>query len=241
MHAPRSSPSSRSRKQTRRSTDATPTVAARATGASAAKTRWWCWGGARGVRRSAVHLTHRHRTRSWGRDTQQLGEFQRARRNLALPAASTFRRRSIEPRSSALASANEPDRGVTRFAPARDREPQLRAGTRGVGDEGFRADRLLPNQVARAVLARDVPQRSCRAHVRAIGAGLPTAMTIARGRTYALEWAVRPCRRISGPSSADVTGVGSAARPERSRLVPLFGRSGYGANTASPITRGSRK
>jgi glycerol-3-phosphate dehydrogenase (NAD(P)+) len=158
---------------------------------------------------------------------------------------------SIEPQlERALASAGELLIAVPSHAFRALLEtvkPLLRAGTRVAwATKGFELDSgLLPNQVARAVLGHDVRTAvlSGPTFAREVGAGLPTAMTIAsRDEAYALEWArALSSANFRAYSSADVTGVevGGATKNVLAIGAGCSDGLGYGANTrVALITRG---
>ena len=228
-------------------------MAARATGASAAKAPVAVLGAGSWGTALGVHLARTgHRTFLWGRDAQQLGELLRARRNERyLPGVDFPPSLSIEPQlERALASAGELLIAVPSHAFRALLEtvkPLLRAGTRVAwATKGFELDSgLLPNQVARAVLGQDVRTAvlSGPTFAREVGAGLPTAMTIAsRDEPYALEWArALSAANFRAYSSADVTGVevGGATKNVLAIGAGCSDGLGYGANTrVALITRG---
>jgi glycerol-3-phosphate dehydrogenase (NAD(P)+) len=104
---------------------------------------------------------------------------------------------------------------------------------------------LLPHQVAEQVLGREVPKAviSGPTFAREVGAGLPTAMTIAANdQTFALDLA----QSISGDNfraytSTDITGVeiGGAVKNVLAIGAGISDGLGFGANTRiALITRG---
>ena len=193
-------------------------MTARATGATAGRRPVVVLGAGSWGTALGIHLARTgHRTVLWGRDTQQLDDLARTRRNQRyLPGVDFPPSLSIEPRlERALASADEVLIAVPSHAFRAMLEtvrPRLRAGTRVAwATKGFELDSgLLPNEVARAVLGQDVPTAvlSGPTFAREVGAGLPTAMTIAsRDERYALEWAkALSSANFRAYSSADVTG-----------------------------------
>jgi glycerol-3-phosphate dehydrogenase (NAD(P)+) len=126
-------------------------------------------------------------------------------------------------------------------------KPLLQAGTRVAwATKGFELETgLLPNQVASEVLGPDVATAvlSGPTFAREVGAGLPTAMTIAsRDERYALEWAKSlSSASFRAYSSTDVTGVevGGATKNVLAIGAGCSDGLGYGANTrVALITRG---
>ena len=236
MHGAAQQASSRSRKQTRRSTDATPTVAARATGASAAR-RPGGGAGRRLVGHGARRFTWRGPViaRSCGGATRSSSASSpRARRNerylpgVDIPAVALDRARA---RARAGVGRRAADRGAESRAFARCSRPSsrmLRAGTRVAwATKGFELDSgLLPNQVARAVLGQDVPYgRAVGAHLRA---GSRRGIADRHDDRLARRGATRSSgpgrcrRRISAPTARPTSPVSrSAARPRTcSRSAP---------------------
>jgi glycerol-3-phosphate dehydrogenase (NAD(P)+) len=200
-----------------------------------------------------VHLARTgHATRLWGRDPAQLDELQRRRSNRRyLPGVDFPATLTVEPDlASALGAADELLIAVPSHV-FRDclleAKPLLGGRTRVAwATKGFELDTgLLPNQVASETLGRDVLTAvlSGPTFAREVGAGLPTAMTIAsRDEAYALQWA----RSLSSPSfraysSTDVTGVevGGATKNVLAIGAGCSDGLGYGANTrVALITRG---
>jgi glycerol-3-phosphate dehydrogenase (NAD(P)+) len=206
------------------------------------------WGTALGV-----HLARTgHRTVLWGRNAQELSELARARRNSRyLPGVELPPSLTIEPDlGRALADVDDllvvvPSHAFRELLVAA--KPLLRPGTRVAwATKGFELQSgLLPNQVASAVLGPAVATAvlSGPTFAREVGAGLPTAMTIAsRDESYALKWA----RSLSSTSfraysSTDVTGVevGGATKNVLAIGAGCSDGLGYGANTrVALITRG---
>lgn len=112
--------------------------------------------------------------------------------------------------------------------------------------KGFELDSgKLPNEVAHEVLGagRPVAVLSGPTFAREVGAGLPTAMTIASAQ---IEYAERLARDLSSPAfrayiSSDITGVevGGAVKNVLAIGAGLSDGLGFGANTrVALITRG---
>jgi len=201
----------------------------------------------------AVHLARTgHRVAIWGRDAAQLDAMTRNRCNarylpgVAFPAGVSV----VATLGAALAQADD----VLVVVPSHafreilgQLQPLLRAGMRVAwATKGFELDTgRLPNEVATEVLGTGVSTAvlSGPTFAREVGAGLPTAMTIAsRDEVYALEWA----RSLSAAtfraySSTDVTGVevGGATKNVLAIGAGCSDGLGYGANTrVALITRG---
>jgi glycerol-3-phosphate dehydrogenase (NAD(P)+) len=201
----------------------------------------------------AVHLARTgHPTRLWGRDRSQLDELLRSRGNRRyLPGVELPPGLTIEPDlGRALRSADEILIAVPSHAFRQcllDAKPLLRGKARVAwATKGFELDTgLLPNQVASETLGAEVLTAvlSGPTFAREVGAGLPTAMTIAsRDEGYALQLA----RSLSSPtfraySSTDVTGVevGGATKNVLAIGAGCSDGLGYGANSrVALITRG---
>ncbi|MGA2564401.1 MAG: NAD(P)H-dependent glycerol-3-phosphate dehydrogenase [Steroidobacteraceae bacterium] len=126
-------------------------------------------------------------------------------------------------------------------------QPSLSPGMRLCwATKGFeQASGLLPNEVARAVLGprRSLAVLSGPTFAREVGAGLPTAMTIASSE---IEYADTLARDLSSASfraytSTDITGVevGGAVKNVLAIGAGLSDGLGFGANTRiALITRG---
>jgi glycerol-3-phosphate dehydrogenase (NAD(P)+) len=228
-------------------------VTAPATSASAAKSAVAVLGAGSWGTALGVHLARTgHRTVLWGRNTRELDEFARLRRNQRyLPGVDLPASLAIEPDlERALAGVDDllivvPSHAFREVLESA--RPLLRPGTRVAwATKGFELETgLLPNQVAGAVLGPDVATAvlSGPTFAREVGAGLPTAMTIAsRDERYALKWA----RALSSASfraysSTDVTGVevGGATKNVLAIGAGCSDGLGYGANTrVALITRG---
>lgn len=192
------------------------------------------------------------RTTLWGRDPQHLEQLARERCNARyLPDARFPDTLSVEPDLAAVLSAN---RDIVVSVPShalrgllREIEPHRAAHMRlAWATKGFELSTgLLPHQVAGEVLGNDVPTAviSGPTFAREVGAGLPTAMTIAAAdQSFAQELA----QRISGLNfraytSTDVVGVeiGGAIKNVLAIGAGLSDGLGFGANTRiALITRG---
>lgn len=191
-------------------------------------------------------------TTLWGRDRVQLAELARARRNSRyLPEASFPDGLAVE---ADLAQVLRANRDVVVAVPshalrgmleeiARYRAAEMRLAW---ATKGFELSTgLLPHQVAEQVLGADVPRAviSGPTFAREVGAGLPTAMTIAASdQNFARELA----RAISGLNfraytSTDVVGVeiGGAIKNVLAIGAGISDGLGFGANTRiALITRG---
>lgn len=198
------------------------------------------WGTALAIQLARVALP----TLLWGRDSAHLAELQRDRRNARyLPDAPFPTQLRIEPD---LKTALQASRDVIVAVPShalrgilQEIAPHLRAEARVAwATKGFElATGLLPHQVAREVLGEGVPSAviSGPTFAREVGAGLPTAMTIASSdETFAAELA----QRFSGANfraytSTDVTGVevGGAIKNVMAIGAGISDGLGFGANT----------
>jgi glycerol-3-phosphate dehydrogenase (NAD(P)+) len=200
----------------------------------------------------AIHLAREgHPTRLWGRDGAQLGEMQRARRNERyLPGAEFPDGLQITPRlDQALEGARDALIAVPSHAFRATLEsikPHLNPDTRiAWATKGFEvATGMLPHQVARQVLGeRPGAVLSGPTFAKEVGAGLPTAMTVASAdEGFAKELALR----LSGLSfraytQVDIMGVevGGAVKNVIAIGSGIADGMGYGANTrVALITRG---
>jgi len=201
----------------------------------------------------AVHLARTgHPTVLWGRDAAALAEMAAARRNRRyLPDATFPVGLSVEPElARAVARADDllvavPSHGFRRTLT--DLRPLLRHGMRVAwATKGFELESgRLPHQVAAEVLGDAVPTAvlSGPTFASEVGAGLPTAMTVAsRDEAYALSLA----QGLSGPNfraytSTDVVGVetGGATKNVLAIGAGISDGLGFGANTrVALITRG---
>jgi glycerol-3-phosphate dehydrogenase (NAD(P)+) len=188
----------------------------------------------------------------WGRDAAQVSELGRDRRNKRyLPDAAFPPSLSVEA-DLATILGNATDivvavpshalRGMLQDV-LPHRLPELRLAW---ATKGFElATGLLPHQVAEQVLGREVPTAviSGPTFAREVGAGLPTAMTIASDDdVFARDLA----QSISGDSfraytSNDITGVeiGGAVKNVMAIGAGISDGLGFGANTRiALITRG---
>ena len=192
-------------------------------------------------------------TTLWGRDPAHLQELARERRNRRyLPDAPFPESLRIEPDlSSALLSSRDvliavPShalRGLLLEVAQKRRSGDMRLAW---ATKGFElATGLLPHQVAEQVLGEKLPSAviSGPTFAKEVGAGLPTAMTIAADdQTFARELA----RNISGLNfraytSTDVIGVeiGGAIKNVMAIGAGISDGLGFGANTRiALITRG---
>ncbi|MEZ5497963.1 MAG: NAD(P)H-dependent glycerol-3-phosphate dehydrogenase [Steroidobacteraceae bacterium] len=191
-------------------------------------------------------------TRLWGRDEAQLGDMQRLRCNLRYLPDARFPQ-SLQIANSldeALAQARDVLVAVPSHALRSTLEslkPRLGATTRlAWATKGFEHETgKLPHQVAAEVLGADrrVAVLSGPTFAREVGAGLPTAMTIAaRDESYARELA----EAVAAPNfraytSTDIIGVevGGAVKNALAVGAGLADGLGFGANTRiALITRG---
>ncbi len=201
----------------------------------------------------AVHLARTgHTTVLWGRNPAGLADMAATRGNRRyLPDAPFPEALALEPDLARTVDRVEdlliavPSHGFRSILA--ELKPLLRAGTRiAWATKGFEVDTgLLPHQVAAEVLGEAVPTAvlSGPTFAREVGAGLPTAMTVAsRDEAYALSLA----RGLSGPNfraytSADVIGVevGGATKNALAIGAGISDGLGFGANTrVALITRG---
>jgi glycerol-3-phosphate dehydrogenase (NAD(P)+) len=192
-----------------------------------------------------------HPTRLWGRDVELVKSMQREGRNTRyLPDA------AFPPSLTPVVSLDEAlgeTRDVLVAVPSHAfREvleaivPRLARETRiAWASKGFEmASGLLPHQVAREVLGdRAGAVLSGPTFAREVGAGLPTAMTVAsRDAEFAKELALR----LSGPhfrayTQSDIVGVevGGAVKNVIAIGCGIADGMGFGANTrVALITRG---
>jgi glycerol-3-phosphate dehydrogenase (NAD(P)+) len=201
----------------------------------------------------AVHLARTaHRVSLWGRDPLQLAALARERVNARyLPGIPFPENLRV---SADLAGAVAASDDVLVVVPSHgfrglleELAPLLRRGARVAwATKGFELDTgRLPNEVAAEVLGGGVRTAvlSGPTFAREVGAGLPTAMTIAsRDEAFALEWA----RSLSAETfraytSSDVTGVevGGATKNVLAIGAGCSDGLGFGANTrVALITRG---
>jgi glycerol-3-phosphate dehydrogenase (NAD(P)+) len=198
------------------------------------------WGTALAIQLARVALP----TLLWGRDPTHLAELQRDRRNTRyLPDAPFPEQLRIEPD---LKTALQASRDVIVAVPShalrgmlQEIAPHLLPNARVAwATKGFEVSTgLLPHQVAREVLGESVPTAviSGPTFAKEVGAGLPTAMTIAAtDPSYAAELA----QRFSGQNfraytSTDITGVevGGAIKNVMAIGAGISDGLGFGANT----------
>jgi len=192
------------------------------------------------------------RTILWGRVEDHLDRLQEDRENQHfLPGAHFPDSLEVEPdMSAALAPANIVLVAVPSHVFRRvlnDIKPRLREDARlAWATKGFEVETgKLPHQVAEEVLGRDIPKAvlSGPTFAREVGAGLPTAMTVAAtDETYARDLA----ESISGETfraytSTDIVGVevGGAVKNALAIGAGICDGLGFGANTrVALITRG---
>lgn len=191
-------------------------------------------------------------TRLWGRDRQQITAMARDRRNTRyLPGGEFPEALSVESDlDTALAGAIDvlvvvPSHGfralLREVAPRLTPEMRLAWATKGFELETGR----LPHQVAREVLGseRSMAVLSGPTFAREVGAGLPTAMTIASAdaefaKTLAVDLSSSNFRAYT---STDIVGVevGGAVKNVLALGAGLSDGLGFGANTRiALITRG---
>jgi glycerol-3-phosphate dehydrogenase (NAD(P)+) len=191
-------------------------------------------------------------TRFWGRNTELLESMAQSRRNQRyLPTGEFPPSLLVEPDlEAALSGARDALLAVPSHALRsllRQIAPHLRADT-GLAwaTKGFELDTgLLPHQVAREVLGArsSVAVLSGPTFAREVGAGLPTAMTIASPDE---AFATALARELSSTNfraytSTDITGVevGGAVKNVLAVGAGLSDGLGFGANTrVALITRG---
>jgi glycerol-3-phosphate dehydrogenase (NAD(P)+) len=201
----------------------------------------------------AVHLARTgHPTVLWGRDPVALADMAAARSNRRyLPDAPFPDGLAVEPvLTRAVSRADElliavPSHGFRQVMT--ELKPLMGGATRVAwATKGFEvATGRLPHQVAAEVLGESVPTAvlSGPTFAREVGAGLPTAMTVAsRDAAYALSLA----QGLSGPNfraytSSDMIGVevGGATKNVLAIGAGISDGLGFGANTrVALITRG---
>jgi glycerol-3-phosphate dehydrogenase (NAD(P)+) len=201
----------------------------------------------------AVHLARTgHPTVLWGRDPVALADMAAARSNRRyLPDAPFPDGLAVEPvLTRAVSRADElliavPSHGFRQIMT--ELKPLMGGATRVAwATKGFEvATGRLPHQVAAEVLGESVPTAvlSGPTFAREVGAGLPTAMTVAsRDAAYALSLA----QGLSGPNfraytSSDMIGVevGGATKNVLAIGAGISDGLGFGANTrVALITRG---
>jgi glycerol-3-phosphate dehydrogenase (NAD(P)+) len=192
------------------------------------------------------------RTLLWGRAEDQPEEQQQARENARYLPGARFPD-SLEVTSDLARTLAESPVVVVAVASHAFRKvlgqmkPLLRPGTHlAWATKGFElASGKLPHQVARDVLGPDVPTAvlSGPTFAREVGAGLPTAMTVAASNE---EYSRQLAETLSGESfraytSTDIIGVevGGAVKNVLAIGAGISDGLGFGANTrVALITRG---
>ncbi|HEY7928984.1 MAG TPA: NAD(P)H-dependent glycerol-3-phosphate dehydrogenase [Steroidobacteraceae bacterium] len=206
------------------------------------------WGTALAIQCSRAGL----RTRLWGRNAGQMQLLARERSNERYLPEAAFPEtlQLVAPLAEALTGVAD----VLVAVPSNafrsllgELRPLLSPATRLCwATKGFELETgKLPNEVAHEVLGagRSVAVLSGPTFAREVGAGLPTAMTIASSQ---LEYAERLARDLSSPTfrayiSSDITGVevGGAVKNVLAIGAGLCDGLGFGANTrVALITRG---
>ena len=192
-----------------------------------------------------------HATKLWGRDGAQLDAMRRARCNARyLPdAAFPASLRVVDELSEALNGAGDALIAVPSHsfrATLESIKPHLGKGTRVAwATKGFEIESgLLPHQVALQVLgSRSGAVLSGPTFAREVGAGLPTAMTVA---SQDVRFAKELALSLSGPNfraytQTDITGVevGGAVKNVIAIGSGIADGMGFGANTrVALIARG---
>jgi glycerol-3-phosphate dehydrogenase (NAD(P)+) len=192
-----------------------------------------------------------HATKLWGRDGAQLDAMRRARCNARyLPdAAFPASLRVVDELSEALNGAGDALIAVPSHsfrATLESIKPHLGQGTRVAwATKGFEIESgLLPHQVALQVLgSRSGAVLSGPTFAKEVGAGLPTAMTVA---SQDVRFAKELALSLSGPNfraytQTDITGVevGGAVKNVIAIGSGIADGMGFGANTrVALITRG---
>jgi glycerol-3-phosphate dehydrogenase (NAD(P)+) len=192
-----------------------------------------------------------HATKLWGRDGAQLDAMRRARCNARyLPdAAFPASLRIVDELSEALNGAGDALIAVPSHsfrATLESIKPHLSQGTRVAwATKGFEIQSgLLPHQVALEVLgSRSGAVLSGPTFAKEVGAGLPTAMTVA---SQDVRFAKELALSLSGPNfraytQTDITGVevGGAVKNVIAIGSGIADGMGFGANTrVALITRG---
>lgn len=200
----------------------------------------------------AIHFARAgHPIRLWGRDRAQIEAMQRSRRNLKYLSQAIFPDTLLAVADLTQALRGARDALVTVPSHAFRAtliglEPHLGSGTRiAWATKGFEtATGLLPHQIANEVLpGRPGAVLSGPTFAAEVGAGLPTAMTVAsRDERFAKELVLR----LSGPrfrayTQSDIMGVevGGAVKNVIAIGSGIADGMGFGANTrVALITRG---
>jgi glycerol-3-phosphate dehydrogenase (NAD(P)+) len=193
-----------------------------------------------------------HPTRLWGRDSAQLADMARERRNVRYLSEGAFPESlSVTPD---IGAALEGAQDIVISVPSHalrslltELAPRLTAGVRlAWATKGFELDTgKLPHQVAREVLGDKFPVAvlSGPTFAKEVGAGLPTAMTIA---SPSADFATALAKSLSSSNfraytSTDIVGVevGGAVKNVLAVAAGLSDGLGFGANTRiALITRG---
>jgi glycerol-3-phosphate dehydrogenase (NAD(P)+) len=192
-----------------------------------------------------------HATKLWGRDGAQLDAMRRARSNTRYLPDADFPAslRVVDELSEALNGAGDALIAVPSHAFRAILEsikPHLGRGTRVAwATKGFEIESgLLPHQVALQVLgSRSGAVLSGPTFAKEVGAGLPTAMTVA---SQDVRFAKELALSLSGPNfraytQTDITGVevGGAVKNVIAIGSGIADGMGFGANTrVALITRG---
>ncbi len=192
-----------------------------------------------------------HPTRLWGRDPAQIEAMRQARCNVrylpqaafpdALQVVADLREALRGARDALVAVPSHAFRATLVGL-----EPHLRADTRVAwASKGFEVETgLLPHQVANEVFGeRPGAVLSGPTFAREVGAGLPTAMTVA---SHDQHFAKELVLRLSGPhfrayTHSDIMGVevGGAVKNVIAIGAGIADGMGFGANTrVALITRG---
>jgi len=192
-----------------------------------------------------------HPTQLWGRTPEQRDALREARRNLRylpetpfpenLQVARDLGQALKESRDTLIAVPSDAFRSTLTAI-----QPHLKAHTRVAwATKGFEiASGLLPHQVAREVLgARPAAVLSGPTFAKEVGAGLPTAMTIASAdEDFAKELALNlSSLSFRAYTQTDIMGVevGGAVKNVIAIGSGIADGAGYGANTrVALITRG---
>jgi glycerol-3-phosphate dehydrogenase (NAD(P)+) len=200
----------------------------------------------------AIHLAREgHPTRLWGRDGARLQAMQQARRNErylpgvpfpdGLQATHDLKEALEGPRDALIAVPSHAFRSTLESI-----EPLLGSDTRiAWATKGFElTSGMLPHQIAREILgARPGAVLSGPTFAKEVGAGLPTAMTVASAdEGFAKEMALRlSSLSFRAYTQVDIMGVevGGAVKNVIAVGSGIADGMGFGANTrVALITRG---
>jgi glycerol-3-phosphate dehydrogenase (NAD(P)+) len=194
----------------------------------------------------AVQFAHSGRVvRLWGRDRERLAAMAASRRNERyLPGVPFPDSLQVEPQLLVVVPSPALRPLLTELAPHLAPTMHVAWATKGFEQGSGK----LPHQVAREVLgpARRVAVLSGPTFAREVGAGLPTAMTVASPDAH---YAQALARELSGAnfraySSTDIMGVeiGGAVKNALAVGAGLSDGLGFGANTrVALITRGLKE